>query len=66
MYNGDKFKSSTQTLVYAMYQLAKDIYSEDGTANTAIREAADRLIEQELRIRVLEYRIEDMLGEGAK
>jgi hypothetical protein len=38
-------KSSTQTLISAMRILAEDIQSEDGAANLAIAEAADRLEE---------------------
>jgi len=39
--------SSTQTLISAMRSLAQDIQSEDGVANLAIAEAADRLEELE-------------------
>ena len=35
--------SNTETLISALRQLSKDIYSEDGVANAAIAEAADRL-----------------------
>jgi uncharacterized protein (UPF0212 family) len=38
-------KSSTETLIKAMYMLVKDIQSEDGVANAAIFEAAQRLEE---------------------
>lgn len=38
-------KSSTETLIKAMYILANDIQSEDGVANAAILEAAQRLEE---------------------
>jgi hypothetical protein len=38
-------KSSTDTLIKAMYILANDIQSEDGVANAAILEAAQRLEE---------------------
>ena len=38
-------KSSTETLIKAMYTLVKDIQSEDGAANAAIFEAAQRLEE---------------------
>lgn len=38
-------RSSTQTIITAMRILAEDIQSEDGVANAAIREAADRLEE---------------------
>ena len=38
-------KSSTETLIVAMRVLARDIQSNDGIANAAIAEAADRLEE---------------------
>lgn len=38
-------RSSTETIITAMRILAEDIQSEDGVANAAIREAADRLEE---------------------
>ena len=38
-------KSSTETLIKAMYTLVRDIQSEDGVANAAIFEAAQRLEE---------------------
>jgi hypothetical protein len=38
-------KSSTETLIKAMYILSNDIQSEDGIANAAILEAAQRLEE---------------------
>ena len=36
-------KTDTKTLVDALRILARDIHSEDGVANAAINEAADRL-----------------------
>ena len=36
-------RTSTETLIKALYVLAKDIQSEDGVANAAILEAAQRL-----------------------
>jgi hypothetical protein len=36
-------QSKTETIISAMRILADDIQSEDGVANAAIREAADRL-----------------------
>ena len=36
-------KTETTTLVDALRTLANEIYSEDGVANAAIAEAADRL-----------------------
>ena len=44
----------TETLVSAMRALANDIQSEDGVANAAIHEAAQRLKEQQDRIQRLE------------
>ena len=44
----------TETLVFAMRALANDIQSEDGVANAAIHEAAQRLEEQQDRIKRLE------------
>ncbi len=38
-------RSSTETLISALRILARDIQSEDGIANAAIWEAADRLAE---------------------
>lgn len=44
-------KSSDETLISAMRILARDIQSEDGVANSAISEAADRLesLKQEIK-----------------
>ena len=47
-------KTTTETLVAAMRALANDIQSEDGVANAAIAEAAQRLEEQQERIKRLE------------
>lgn len=38
-------RATTETIITAMRILAEDIQSEDGVANAAIREAADRLAE---------------------
>ena len=49
-------KSSTETLIKAMYTLVKDIQSEDGVANAAIFEAAQRLEELHYKnIQLKEY-----------
>ena len=40
-------RSSTETLIAALRVLARDIQSDDGVANAAIAEAADRLEELE-------------------
>ena len=45
--------SSTETLIRALRILAQDISSDDGVANAAIAEAADRLEEQHIQIRNL-------------
>ena len=45
-------KTDTLTLINAMRRLANDIQSDDGVANAAIAEAADRL--EELRSKVLD------------
>jgi cell division protein FtsB len=47
-------RSSTETLIKAMRILATDIQSDDGVANAAIAEAAQRLEEQQQRIKKLE------------
>ena len=47
-------RSSTETLIAAMRILATDIQSDDGAANAAVAEAAERLAEQHMRIAQLE------------
>ena len=51
-------KTSTETLIKAMRILSSDIQSDDGVANAAIAEAAQRLAEQQERIKRLEEAIE--------
>ena len=46
--------TSTETLVSAMRALSNDIQSEDGVANAAIAEAADRLEQLSEKIKRLE------------
>lgn len=46
-------QTSTKTLVSALRILAQDIQSDDGVANAAIAEAADRLEFQDTQIRNL-------------
>ena len=46
-------KTDTLILIKAMRRLADDIHSDDGVANAAIAEAADRL--EELRSKVLDH-----------
>lgn len=47
-------RTSTETLIKAMRILSSDIQSDDGVANAAIAEAAQRLEEQQDRIKRLE------------
>jgi cell shape-determining protein MreC len=47
-------RTSTETLIAAMRILSQDIQSDDGVANSAIAEAAQRLEEQRERIAQLE------------
>ena len=47
-------RSSTETLIAAMRILSQDIQSDDGAANAAVAEAAERLAEQHMRIAQLE------------
>ena len=47
-------RTSTETLIQAMWDLSQDIQSEDGVASAAIIEAAQRLEEQQERITQLE------------
>lgn len=51
-------RSSTETLIAAMKILARDIQSDDGVANAAISEAANRLIELNEAARMLDHLIE--------
>ena len=58
-------KSSTETLIKALYVLAKDIQSEDGVANAAILEAAQRLEElYKENIQLKEYLDTNVPGDG--
>lgn len=50
----------TETLINALRILARDIQSEDGVANAAIAEAADRIEQQEERIKRLELAGDDI------
>ena len=43
--------TDTKTIIEALRILARDIQSDDGVANAAIAEAADRLEKQQKRIR---------------
>lgn len=44
-------RTSTETLIAAMRILSQDIQSEDGAANAAVAEAAERLAAQHMRIK---------------
>jgi hypothetical protein len=51
---GEAVRTSTETLIAAMHILATEIQSDDGVANAAVAEAAERLAEQHMRIAQLE------------
>lgn len=55
-------QTSTKTLVSALRILAQDIQSDDGVANAAIAEAADRLEFQDIQIRNLLALLEEHRG----
>jgi hypothetical protein len=62
-------KTDTLILIKAMRRLADDIQSEDGVANAAIAEAADRL--EELRSKVMDdgltiVTIEDIVADDKR
>jgi archaellum component FlaC len=50
-------RTDTATLIEACRVLARDVQSGDGVANSALREIADRLEEQEATIRHLRVEI---------
>jgi hypothetical protein len=56
-------RSSTTTLISALRILARDIKSEDGVANAAIAEAADRLEELNREIHADTTRLEWILSD---
>ena len=51
---GEVVSTSTETLIAAMHILATEIQSDDGVANAAVAEAAQRLEEQQERIKRME------------
>ena len=53
-------RTSTETLIAAMRILSSDIQSDDGVANAAVAEAAERLAEQHMRIAKLEQENDSM------
>ena len=55
-------QTNTKTLVSALRLLAQDIQSDDGVANAAIAEAADRLEFQDIQIRNLLALLEEHQG----
>ena len=58
-------RTSTETLIKALYVLANDIQSEDGVANAAILEAAQRLEElYKETIQLKEYLDTNVPGDG--
>ncbi len=60
-------RTQIEILVKAMHILANDIQSDDGVANAAIYEAAQRLEEQNQRIKRMEealYKIEFYAATG--
>lgn len=46
-------KTDDETLVSALRKLARDIRSDDGIAQAAIREAAERIHDQSMALRVI-------------
>lgn len=57
-------RTETKILVSAMYELARSIRCDDGVANSAIAEAAQRLDEQKIRINMLETSINATIQEN--
>jgi archaellum component FlaC len=55
---GQAVKTSTETLIAAMRIFSRDIISDDGVTNAFIAEAAQRLEEQQDRIKRLEEELE--------
>ncbi len=54
-------RNSTETLIVAMRILSQDIQSEDGVVSAATAEAAQRLAEQQERIK----RLEDIINRAS-
>ena len=59
-------RAKTGTIIEAMRILAEDIQSEDGIANAAIREAADRLHEMNAETERLGRNIDMLKGQIAR
>jgi ABC-type transporter Mla subunit MlaD len=58
-------RTDTATLIQAMRILARDIQSDDGVANAAIAEAADRLEEQAATLLLIAHNL-DALAAGMR
>ena len=58
-------RTDTATLIEACRVLARDVQSGDGVANSALREIADRLEEQEATIRALRSEIVELAAAGS-
>lgn len=56
--------TETNIISAAMRELAATIQSDDGVANAACYEAAERLDEQESRIKILESAIVDTISDN--
>ncbi len=54
-------KTDDETLVKALRLLARDIISEDGIAQSTIREAADRIVEKASAVNKLAELLEEVL-----
>jgi hypothetical protein len=63
---GQAVRTPIEILVKAMHILANDIQSDDGVANAAIYEAAQRLEEQNQRIKRLEEENNELRAEEAR
>jgi hypothetical protein len=57
-------RTDTKTLISAARILSRDIQSEDGVANAALAEIADRLEELEKKKIMLRYALQDMVDAG--
>ena len=60
--NCHPMKTDTNTLIDALRIIARDIYSEDGIANAAISEAADRLEQLQRKVRNQRRELEQLKG----
>lgn len=55
-------RAKTDTIISALKILAEDIHSEDGVANAAIMEAAQRMTELQLQVSVLRRLLREASG----